>query len=81
MLDSSSKGEGKERNFEKSIDEITKEEKDYIAHHIVIGQFVFVKELTKALNGRKESDKTKILIIKETIEELEFLLNRKKNVM
>lgn len=81
VLDSSSKGEGKERNFEKSIDEITKEEKDYIAHHIVIGQFVFVKELTKALNGRKESDKTEILIIKETIEELEFLLNRKKNVM
>lgn len=81
MLDSSSKGEGKERNFEKSIDEITKEEMDYIAHHIVIGQFVFVKELTKALNGRKESDKTEILIIKETIEELEFLLNRKKNVM
>ena len=27
MLDSSSKGEGKERNFEKSIDEITEEEK------------------------------------------------------
>ena len=80
MLDSSSTGEEKERNFEKSIDEMTGEEKDYIAHYIVIDQFVFAKELTKTLNGRKESDKTEILIIKETIEELEFLLNRKKNL-
>lgn len=60
----------------KNISEMTKEEKDCLAHLIVVTQFKFAKELAKALNGGQESNKMEKIILEKTIEQLKEHLNK-----
>ena len=55
---------------------MTKEEKDCLAHLIVVTQFKFAKELAKALNGGQESNKMEKIILEKTIEQLKEHLNK-----
>ena len=55
---------------------MTKEEKDCLAHLIVVTQFKFAKELAKALNGGQENNKMEKIILEKTIEQLKEDLNK-----
>ena len=55
--------------------EMTSEEKDVIAHKMVIHQFFFTKRLAKALNGGQGCMEVEMFILQETVKGLEDLKN------
>ena len=54
-------------------------EKDEIVYRMVMGQFIFAKELAKALNGGEENEELETFILKEMTKELQHLLDIKKD--
>ena len=60
----------------KKNSEMTKEEKDQLAHLIVVKQFKFEKYLAKALTRGQENTKMKQIIFEKTIKGLGEHLNK-----
>lgn len=46
---------------------MTQAKKDKLAHNLVMGQFMFARELAKVLNRGQELEQIEKVIIKETI--------------
>lgn len=59
---------GQEKDFIRGlISEMTQGKKDKLAHNLVMGQFMFARELAKVLNRGQELEQIEKVIIKETI--------------
>ena len=62
--------------LKKLLTDLTEEEKDYLAHCLVQGQFKCVKDLALALNGGQENKELKAIIINCYIKEMEKIFEK-----
>ena len=62
--------------LKKLLTDLTEEEKDYLAHRLVQGQFKCVKDLALALNGGQENKELEAIIINCYIKEMEKIFEK-----
>ena len=61
--------------------QISKEEKDKLAHEIVMGQFLLTKTIATVFGGRWENKEIVTVIMEESTKELEKYLEKKWNLL
>ena len=65
-------------NSDGEFEKMSKEEKDQLAHVIVMRQFLFAKIISIAIGGGEENKEIKKFTMKETTKEFEKCLKKKK---